>query len=88
MFRHCRFGKNDFIPWWLIFIEKFVMKGKPFNRRIGKQLRKLGFYYVKGRPAKNFAVRDRQLVTSQNPFSNEAFSRLYRQALKAYELTL
>jgi len=41
------------------FIEKFVMKGKPFNRKMGKQLKKLGFNYVKGGPAKNVAVRDR-----------------------------
>jgi len=67
------------------FIEKFVMRDKPFNRKIGKQLKKLGFNFVKGGPAKNFAVRDRQLITSQNPFSNEAFSRLYSEALKDYE---
>jgi putative intracellular protease/amidase len=69
------------------FIENFVMKGKPYNRKIGKQLKGHGFTYKKGRPAKNFAVRDRNLVTSQNPFSNDAFSRLYLQALKDYELT-
>lgn len=79
---NCVTGLEEF------FIEKFVMKGQPFNRRIGKQLKKLGFQYIKGGPAKNFAVRDRQLVTSQNPFSNEAFSPLYRQALQAYEQTL
>jgi len=63
------------------FIEKFVMKGRPLNRKIGRQLKRAGYRYVKGRPAKNFAVRDRNLITSQNPFSNEAFSRLYLVAL-------
>jgi putative intracellular protease/amidase len=29
-------------------------------------------------------VRDRELVTSQNPFSNDAFSRLYVAALADY----
>lgn len=67
------------------FIENFVMKGKPYNRKIGKQLKRLGFKYTKGGPAKNFAIKDRLLVTSQNPFSNEAFSRLYIEALKEYE---
>ena len=61
------------------------MKGKPLNRKIGKQLKKMGFQYKKGSPAKNFAVRDRLLVTSQNPFSNEAFGRLFIEALKEYE---
>jgi putative intracellular protease/amidase len=63
------------------FIEKFVMKGRPFNRKIGKQLKRSGFTYVKGGPGKNFAVRDRNLVTSQNPFSNEAFIKNYLEAL-------
>ena len=66
------------------FIERFVMKGKPRVRKIGKQLKKQGFVYRKARPAKNFAVRDRYLVTSQNPFSNEAFTKLYGEALQAY----
>jgi putative intracellular protease/amidase len=70
-----------------LFIEKFVMKGKPFNRKIGKQLKKAGFQYKKAWPARNFAVRDRGLITSQNPFSNEAFSKLYIEALKDYEKT-
>lgn len=70
------------------FIETFVIKGKPFNRKIGRQLKSLGFVYKKGRPAQNFAVRDGNLVTSQNPFSNEAFGRLYREALKEYEYSL
>jgi putative intracellular protease/amidase len=67
------------------YIEKFVMKGKPYNRRIGKQLERLGLDYTKGGPGKNYAVRDRELITSQNPFSNEAFSKLYLEALAEYK---
>lgn len=68
------------------FIENFIMKGKPVNRKIGKQLKKLGLKYKKGSPAGNFAVRDRELITSQNPYSNQAFIKLYLEALKEYEL--
>lgn len=67
------------------FIENFVMKGKPKNRKIAKQLKKLGLKYKKGKPAGNFAVRDRELITSQNPYSNEAFNKLYLEALKELE---
>ncbi|MGE4347905.1 MAG: DJ-1/PfpI family protein [Flavobacteriaceae bacterium] len=69
------------------FIESFVMKGKPFNRKIGRQLKKLGLKYKKGRPAGNFAIRDRELITSQNPYSNQTFITLYIEALKEYEST-
>ena len=65
-----------------LFIETFVMKGKPGNRKIAKQLRKIGLKYKKGRPAGSFAIRDRELITSQNPYSNEAFNKLYLEALK------
>jgi putative intracellular protease/amidase len=67
------------------YIEKFVMKGKPYNRKIGKQLKRQGLNYTKGGPGKNFAVRDRELITSQNPFSNEAFTKLYLEALSEYK---
>jgi putative intracellular protease/amidase len=67
------------------FIENFVMKGQPQNRKIAKQLKKLGLKYKKGKPAGNFAVRDRELITSQNPYSNEAFNKLYVEALKEFE---
>jgi putative intracellular protease/amidase len=66
------------------YIEKFVMKGKPQLRKIGRQLKRLGLRYTKGGPGKNYAVRDRELVTSQNPFSNEAFCKLYLEALGEY----
>lgn len=68
------------------FIQNFVMKGKPKNRKIAKQLKKLGLKYKKGKPAGNFAVRDKELITSQNPYSNEAFNKLYLEALKEFEI--
>lgn len=64
-----------------IVIEKFIMKGKPENRKIARQLRKLGLRYKQGLPKANHAVRDRNLVTSQNPFSSGAFNKLYVEAL-------
>ncbi|WP_052430479.1 DJ-1/PfpI family protein [Sporocytophaga myxococcoides] len=68
------------------YIEKFVMKGKPYNRKIARQLKSLGLDYKHGKPKQNFAIKDRELVTSQNPFSNEAFIRLYIEALKEYRM--
>lgn len=65
-------------------IEKFIMKGKPENRKIAKQLRKSGLNYRQGMPKANYAVRDRNLVTSQNPFSSSAFNKLYLEALADY----
>ncbi|MFC4686824.1 hypothetical protein ACFO4P_07730 [Epilithonimonas pallida] len=62
------------------------MKGKPENRKIAQQLKKMGLKHKKGSPAANFAIRDRELITSQNPYSNHAFIKLYSEALKEYEL--
>lgn len=67
------------------FIESFVMKGRPQVRKIGKQLKRNGYIYRKAGPAKNFAVKDRLLVTSQNPFSHQAFGQLFQAALLEYE---
>lgn len=67
-----------------IVIENFIMKGKPHNRKIAAQLRKLGLKHRKGMPASNFAIRDRELITSQNPYSNRVFTRCYLEALKEY----
>jgi len=64
------------------FIERFIMKGKPALRKIGKRLREHGLVYTKRGPARNFAVRDRNLVSSQNPYSNEAFNRAFGAALR------
>ncbi|MFD1771332.1 type 1 glutamine amidotransferase domain-containing protein [Sphingobacterium suaedae] len=68
-----------------LFIETFVIKGKPVIRKIGKQLKKAGLKYKKGRPAGNFAIRDRELITSQNPYSSMAFGKLYLEALNEYQ---
>ena len=65
-------------------IEKFIMKGKPKNRKIAKQLRKLGLKYKSGMPKANFAIKDRNLVTSQNPFSSTRFNELFLETLTAY----
>lgn len=67
------------------YIENFVMGGKPLNRKIGKQLKKAGFKYKAKGPAKNFAIKDHLLVTSQNPYSNEAFGKLFKEVLFEYE---
>jgi putative intracellular protease/amidase len=68
------------------YIENFVMKGRPYNRKIARQLKNLGLDYKHGKPKQNFAIRDRELITSQNPFSNEAFIKLYIEALKEYRM--
>ncbi len=65
-------------------IERFIMKGKPVSRKIGKRLRRLGLKYRSGFPKANFAIKDRNLVSSQNPFSSAAFSELYLKALVEY----
>lgn len=64
------------------FIERLIMKGRPANRKIGRQLRQKGFRYRSKRPAADYALRDRSLITSQNPFSGDSFNRLYLQALQ------
>lgn len=64
-----------------IFIETFIMKGKPKNRKIARQLEKLGLKYRKGGAGKSFAIRDRNLVTSQNPYSESAFNELFLKLL-------
>lgn len=75
---------NSVSPIEEFVIEKFIMKGKPKNRKIAKQLRKLGLKYKSGLPKANFAIRDRNLVTSQNPFSGSSFNILYLEALREY----
>ena len=75
---------NSVSPIEEFVIEKFIMKGKPTNRKIAKQLKKLGLKYKSGLPKANFAVKDRNLVTSQNPFSSSSFNMLYLQALEEY----
>lgn len=75
---------NSVSPLEEFVIEKFIMKGKPKNRKIARQLRKLGMKYKSGLPKSNFAIKDRNLVTSQNPFSGNSFNILYLEALTEY----
>lgn len=65
-------------------IERFIMKGKPQKRKIAKALKKAGLRYRCGLPKSNFAIRDRNLVTSQNPFSGSSFNKLFLEALDEY----
>ncbi len=78
------FKVNSVSPLEEFVIERFIMKGKPKNRKIAKQLKKLGLIYKQGLPKANFAVKDRNLVTSQNPYSGEAFNGLYLKSLTEY----
>jgi putative intracellular protease/amidase len=75
---------NSVSPIEEINIEKLIMKGKPKKRMIAKQLKKLGLKYERGGPGKNFSTRDRNLVTSQNPFSGESFNELFLDLLSKY----
>ncbi|SMG17299.1 DJ-1/PfpI family protein [Arenibacter troitsensis] len=79
---------NAVSPMEEFVIEKFIMKGKPKNRKIAKQLRKLGLKYKSGLPKANFAIKDRNLITSQNPFSSSSFNTLFLVALTGYLETI
>ena len=72
---------NSVTPFEEFIIETFIMGGKPQNRKIANQLKKLGLKYKSGFPGSNYAVRDRNLVTSQNPYSESAFNELFLQLL-------
>jgi len=78
------FKVNSVSPFEEFVIERFIMKGKPINRKIAKQLRKLGLKYKQKFPKADFAVKDRNLVTSQNPYSSSSFNTLYLNALTEY----
>ena len=78
------FKVNSVSPFEEFVIERFIMKGKPKNRKIAKQLRKLGLKYKQKLPKADYAVKDRNLVTSQNPFSGNSFNKLYLEALSEY----
>ena len=78
------FKVNSVSPFEEFVIERFIMKGKPKNRKIAKQLKKIGLKYKQKLPKANYAVKDRNLVTSQNPFSGSAFNKLYLEALSEY----
>lgn len=64
-----------------LFIETFVMGEEARVRGIGDSLQEHGYRHSAGFPGSSFAVRDCNLVTSQNPFSTGEFSRLYLRAL-------
>lgn len=82
------FKVNSVSPFEEFVIEHFIMKGKPDNRKIAKKLRKMGLNYKSKRPKANFAVKDRNLVTSQNPFSGDIFNKLFLEALAEYGKSL
>ncbi|TGM46237.1 type 1 glutamine amidotransferase domain-containing protein [Leptospira vanthielii] len=67
------------------FIETFVMKGSPKVRKISELLKERGMIYESSFfPASGYATRDRNLVTSQNPFSGNEFTKLYLHAISDY----
>lgn len=78
------FEVNSVSPFEEFVIERFIMKGKPEDRKIAKKLKRMGLEYKSKLPKANYAVKDRNLVTSQNPFSGSAFNKLYLQALSEY----
>ncbi|MEN8126087.1 MAG: DJ-1/PfpI family protein [Bacteroidota bacterium] len=78
------FKVNSVSPFEEFVIERFIMKGKPKNRKIAKQLKKMGLNYKQKLPKSNFAVKDRNLVTSQNPYSSSSFNILFLKALTKY----
>ncbi|OCB75478.1 DJ-1/PfpI family protein [Flavobacterium crassostreae] len=78
------FEVNSVSPLEEFIIEHFIMKGKPKNRKIAQQLKKMGLKYKHKLPKSNFSIKDRNLVTSQNPFSGAAFNTLYLEALTEY----
>jgi len=67
------------------YIERFVMKGRATERRIAHALEREGYTHAHAFPGKSLAVRDRNLVTSQNPFSGDAFGAAYLTALHERE---
>lgn len=78
------FKVNAVSPFEEMVIENFIMKGKPAKRKIAKQLKRKGMKYKQAHPKANYAVKDRNLVTSQNPFSSTSFNKLYLEALLEY----
>jgi putative intracellular protease/amidase len=64
------------------FIETFVMKGTPKVRKISQLLRERGMVYESSLlPGMGYAVRDRNLVTSQNPFSGQEFTNHFLKVI-------
>ena len=65
-----------------VYIERVVMGAKATDRKIGRQLRRAGLRHRAAWPGSSNAVRDGNLVTSQNPFSGHEFVTLYLSALR------
>ena len=63
------------------YIETFVMGGNAQVRDIGDQLEASGYEHTNAFAGRSHAMRDCNLVTSQNPFSGSAFNELYLAAL-------
>lgn len=63
------------------YIETFVMGARAEVRGIGEQLEASGFHHEAAFPGRSRAVRDCNLVTSQNPFSGMDFNALFLAAL-------
>lgn len=63
------------------YIERFVMGAKAQVRQIEDLLQDKGYRHDSAWPGRSNAVRDCNLVTSQNPFSGESFNALYLRAL-------
>lgn len=67
-----------------LYIETLVMGAAAKFRRIGTRLDEAGYDHEAALPGRPHALRDCNLVTSQNPFSTSAFSELYLQVLRDY----
>lgn len=63
------------------YIETFVMGAEASTRGIGARLEQAGFRHDAAFPGRGHAVRDCSLVTSQNPYSSEAFNHHLLAAL-------
>jgi putative intracellular protease/amidase len=66
------------------YIETFVMGADAKIRGIGDRLEDAGYEHDAAFPGSENALRDCNLVTSQNPFSTARFSELYLEALRDY----
>jgi putative intracellular protease/amidase len=66
------------------YIETFVMGANAQVRGIAGRLEDRGYEHEAAFPGSEYALRDCNLVTSQNPFSTERFNELYLQALADY----
>lgn len=66
------------------YIETFVMGADAKLRGIGARLERAGYEHDAAFPGSANALRDCNLVTSQNPFSTARFSQLYLEVLSDY----